>query len=91
MAPEDIESGSPGERLAPQRETEGPQSRFLHHISCRGVPLQRHLIAVLSGAARGRLDDLSDAALPELKSRLALANPGCATGSRRAIDLTRAD
>jgi hypothetical protein len=89
--------------FVPQRETDGPQSRFLHHICCRRVLLQRHLIAEFSGAARGRFDDLSDVALLELKSRSVLANPGCATGSRRAVactersgfwravDLTRAD
>jgi hypothetical protein len=71
------------------RETDGPKSRFLRHICSRGVPLQRHLIAEFSGATRARLDDLSDAALLELKSRSVLANPGCATGSRRAIACTK--
>jgi hypothetical protein len=33
MAAEDIESGSPGERLSPQREADGPQCRFLLTLS----------------------------------------------------------
>ena len=55
-------------------------------MCCCGGPHQRHLIAELSGAARGRLDagvchnsrhdDLFDTALPELKVEVSIGKFG---------------